>query len=205
MARTTKFTLWIACLAAVITGLFVSGLAAFPITRTIAETGDAPAYPVRFEMPSPTKALWAPSIDVPQVTDVPLPETRASIDTSPGSQRTMVEAKPDILPGLIPVNFRLGGSTTKSSAGSDQLIQATMPVVYNNGSIGSVPIWIDPNGAITMDSGKLSRALASANGPLSEAIAGSGQERVSFSSLRSRGMTINYDPIGDRIVMSYRS
>ena len=205
MARTTKFTLWFACVAALITGLLVSALTMRSTDRTIAGTRNATAYPVRFEIPLSTKASWTPSIDVPQATDISVPETEEPIEASPGPTPAMVKPKPDIMPGLIPVNFRLGGSTNGTSAGSDQLIQVNMPVLYNNGLIGSVPIWIDPNGAITMDSDKLSRALAAANRPLSEALAGSGQERVSFSSLRSRGMTINYDPIGDQIVMTDRS
>ena len=203
MARTTKLALWVVCLVAIGTGLFVS-FDALHASRQLAWVGQQPIYPVRFEIPPSSSESWTPSVETPEAEDASLAEVE-EIAPRETPAAPAAAPKPHFILGMIPVNFRLGGSAGRAPASSDKLIPLSMPVVYNSGSIGAVPIWIDPGGAITMDSGKLSQALSEANAPLSEAIANSGQERVSFSSLRSRGMTINYDPIGNRIVMSYRS
>ena len=109
------------------------------------------------------------------------------------------------MPGLIPLKFRLSGTSGNVGSLSGDQIAISLPLVYDGAAIGSVPIWVDPAGAITIATSELSRVVSSSNKDLSQALIESGQDRTSFASLRARGVIINYDPIANRLIMRGRS
>ncbi len=163
----------------------------------------APIYPLRFEIPdrqvatpfrrpepaSPGEEILAPS----QSRDLASP---ATLRVEPRTK----SVSPGVLPGLVPVSFRLSGAKLESLS-DNGVIPVAMPLFYDGLEVGVAPMWIDPAGSITIDSAALSSAVAKANPPLADAVAQSGQDRTSFSSLRARGLSVNYDPINNRVIL----
>ena len=197
------------CLAAGCFGLSVAANALLAGSKFALETREG-VYPVRFELhTTPTRAapMLLPNPTAAAATAIgPVePAKDGELPTVESPKARVAAPKPDIMSGLIPIKFRLGGSASVAGKTPGDQIALSLPLVYNDAAIGSVAIWIDPAGAITIDSGELSRVVSSKNKDLSEALVESRQDRTSFASLRARGVTINYDPLANRLIMKDRS
>jgi len=197
---------------AAIVGVGLAVLAAYTqqFQRQTAIATPVASYPVRIELPWSAKngsgvTLAEPSESKPSEGRTGVAAIEQDAQPQALTEPAKTAGKPDILPGLIAVKFDLGGAAARASGASGDQIAVSLPVVYNDTSLGAVPIWIDPSGAISVDSRELSRVLSAPNKALAEAIEQSGQGRTSFTSLRARGMTVHYDPILNRIVMAKRS
>ena len=197
---------------AAIVGVGLSVLAAYTqqFQRQTAIATPVASYPVRIELPWTVRTGSGATLGEPaepQRSEAKPNVAAIEHDAQPQAlaEPAKTTGKPDILPGLIAVKFDLGGAAARASGASGDQIAVSLPVVYNDTSLGAVPIWIDPSGAISVDSRELSRVLSTPNKALAEAIEQSGQGRTSFASLRARGMTVHYDPILNRIVMAKRS
>jgi hypothetical protein len=101
--------------------------------------------------------------------------------------------------GVMPVAFDLLQPAASGETVGGDAIVVRKAVRINDREVGSMPIHIDGDSRLLVDSGELRRILAKA-GVSSDALASAnGAGLRSFTQLRSAGLDLRYDPASDTI------
>lgn len=212
MARARYRTRWIAL---AIAASLVAGWAAFsdPVSRwagfTDMPAGQGPssplraAYPVAMELPDLAFAGDAqvgksPSAQEAQRGDTP--ELAAKHPEAP--VQTMPRAIP---PGpasapLLPARFNVADFGTSALDDGGQ-IRTTKPVFVAGNRVGTIELAVGRGASVSLDPGALAALVADRAPPLTAALARTDGNRVTLSALRTRAVSIRYDPVADALLI----
>lgn len=181
-----------------------------PVNGERSALGNAEVYPVRFPLPpvgakaqpteSPTES--APSDAATTQGDEAIPEAPPEeVAPSPAPRASVRRADGPI----IPVEFDLRTMAHRDGAAEpDGTVSVRKRLLHNGKELGLLELRVDPLGTIAVDTADLVELLSPVDKSLADAVAGSGQDRTTFKALRQRGITVNYDPIHDTVLMQDR-
>ncbi|MXO73996.1 hypothetical protein GRI40_02010 [Altererythrobacter aerius] len=170
-------------------------------------------YPLRFPLPAllpESPVPEPPPSDVLQTELDPALPVQTPVLTDRVADLPTPHAppgKPQLSGGgdfALPIAFDLRSAGGGTASAADGEIAIRKAVVHNGTEIGSAALWVQPGGAIEIATAELAGLMAPVDGTLASELRESGQDRTSFRSLRNRGFAVNFDPIGDRIVIQRR-
>lgn len=133
-------------------------------------------------------------------TDLALAEDRDG--ASSASLETNAEVDGDL--GVIPSGFELTSTGSRSNsieADNAGNIEVRKSVYLGGAAIGTIPVTIDPNAQLLLNSRDIRNLLSNQAGIGRRLNTLPEDGLVSFQRLRSSGIDLRYNPTGDRIVL----
>lgn len=173
-------------------------------SAALARAEDGPA-PIVSQTPTDREAATdsIQSSELAADTDEPV-NPSAELANSTNSQEAETAQSTDAL-GLLSSGFELtenGSRTNDIEADNAGNIEVRKSVYLGGAAIGTIPVTIDPNAQLLLDSRDI-RNLLSGQAGIGRRLNTLPEEGlVSFQRLRNSGIDLRYSPTGDRIVLS---